>query len=138
LEKLWANSYPKNVLAMFTRTNDLAAIVRTHYEQYGLFKTVTGILKGSARLCFQKIINPLLLGSDSLFERYYLTGRTTLSDLEGRSGLKIAVIKIGGIGECCCRDSPCNRYKREMGRCTHLSGSFILRISSNSLSRRNE
>jgi ADP-heptose:LPS heptosyltransferase len=84
---------------MFTRTNDLAAIVRTHYEQYGLFKTVTGILKGSARLCFQKIINPLLLGSDSLFERYYLTGRTTLSDLEGRSGLKIAVIKIGGIGD---------------------------------------
>jgi ADP-heptose:LPS heptosyltransferase len=99
VEKLGANSYPEDVLAMGTRTNDLAGIVRTHYEQYGLFKTVTGILKGTATLCVQTILNPLLLVSDTLFERYYLTKRSTLSDLKGRGGLKIAVVRIGGMGD---------------------------------------
>jgi len=81
------------------RTNGLAGIVYMHFKQYGLFKTVIGILKGSLRLCLETIINPLLIVSDSLFERYYLTRRTTLSDIAGKRGLKIAVIKIGGIGD---------------------------------------
>lgn len=98
---------------MGTRTDDLAGIVRTHYEQYGLFKTITGILKGSVRLCFQTIINPLLLGSDSLFNRYYFTGGTSLSDIQEKKGLKIAIIRVGGIGDAVVATALVNAIKEK-------------------------
>lgn len=120
---------------MITRTNDLAGIVRMHYEQYGLSKTVAGILKGSVGLCFQTIVNPLLRGSDSLFERYYLTGRTTLSDLEGRRGLKVAIIRVGGIGDAVVATALVNAIKEKWA--AHISV-FVLRISSNCSRGKNE
>ena len=98
---------------MYRLTNLLKAI-EIYYKENGLLATIKRSLEVLVDLTLKKIIDIFLLfGEDSLFEKYYTKEKNIFLDIKKIKGLKIGIIRLGGLGDAIIATSLVTAVKRK-------------------------
>lgn len=88
--------------------------VRLHYKHFGPISTIKTFLKKFNDLSYEKLVGLFMFFSgDYLREKYYFKDKNVISHFRKTKGLKIGVIRKGGIGDCIVATSLITAIKEE-------------------------
>src|SRR5574337_763351 len=85
---------------MYKRLKGFSKAVRFYYGQNGLSATIRRSIEVSFDLAFKTAVDfVLLIAGDDFYGSYYFRDSRFLSRLKAENGLKVGIMKIGGLGD---------------------------------------